>query len=36
MTIKEKAKAYDYAIKRAEKLYEQGKITECLNYVLYS
>ena len=33
MTIEEKAKAYDYAIKRAEKLYEQGTITECLNYV---
>ena len=33
MTDKEKAKAYDEALERARKLYEQGTITESLGYV---
>ena len=33
MTEKEKARAYDEALERAKKLYEQGTITESLNYV---
>ena len=32
-TIEQKAKAYDEAIRKAKKLYEQGTITESLNYV---
>ena len=33
MTTEEKAKAYDEALERARKLYEQGTITESLGYV---
>ena len=33
MTIEQKAQRYDESLKRAKKLYEQGTITESLNYV---
>ena len=33
LTIEEKAKAYDEALKRAKKLYERGTITESLSYI---
>ena len=33
MNYKEKAKAYDEALKKSKKLYEQGTITESLSYV---
>ena len=33
MTQEEKAKAYDKALERAKKLYEQGTITENLSYI---
>lgn len=33
MTIEQKAKAYDEALKVAHRLYEQGTITESLSYI---
>lgn len=33
LTIEQKAEAYDLALERAKKLYEQGTITESLSYV---
>lgn len=33
MTIEQKAKCYDDALKMAKKLYEQGTITESLAYI---
>ena len=33
MTIEQKAKAYDKALKVAHRLYEQGTITESLSYI---
>lgn len=33
LTIEEKAKRYDEALKKAKRLYEEGTITECLCHI---